>query len=128
MQIIAITPEQTLPLRQQVLWPDQPIDFCRVPEDEQGYHFGIIEGDQLLCTASIFIDGRQARLRKFATSANHQGQGIGSRMLNYLLEWLPGEGVTQLWLDARLTACEFYRRFGFEREPCKGSDYRQTNE
>ncbi|MCA2465184.1 GNAT family N-acetyltransferase, partial [Vibrio alginolyticus] len=37
MEIQRINAEQTLPLRQQVLWPSKSIEFCKVDEDETGY-------------------------------------------------------------------------------------------
>lgn len=40
VKIERITAEQTHPVRHQVLWPDQPITFCRVPEDDEGKHYG----------------------------------------------------------------------------------------
>lgn len=40
MEIQRINAEQTLPLRQQVLWPSKSIEFCKVDEDETGYHYG----------------------------------------------------------------------------------------
>ena len=114
LNIQNITPEQTLLLRQQVLWPAAPIEDCRLPEDDQGWHLGAFYQQELVCVASVFIDQQQARLRKFATLPAYQGQGIGQKVLTHLLAELNQQAVTQFWCDARETAMGFYQRFGMQ--------------
>lgn len=55
MEIQRINAEQTLQLRQQVLWPTQSIDFCKVAEDESGYHYGGYVDGYLVGVASVFL-------------------------------------------------------------------------
>ncbi|MCW8330984.1 GNAT family N-acetyltransferase [Photobacterium sp. SDRW27] len=111
MKIERIAAEQTLPVRHRVLWPEQPIDFCRVPEDDIGCHYGVFTDNQLVCVASVFIDGTTARLRKFATLPEYQGQGIGTRMIEQILADLKSNGINTFWCDARESATGFYRQF-----------------
>lgn len=115
MQIRLISPEATLPIRHSVLWPSKPIEFCQVKEDGSGNHFGVFENDVLLCVASIFITGAEARLRKFATLHEHQGKGFGTRMIEYIIEYLKQKGVTYFWCDARESAQDFYARFDMQK-------------
>ncbi len=84
--------------------------------DEDALHFGVLEGDQLHCVASLYINGQSARLRKFATIQQAQGKGLGSFMLNFLIEHLRKSEVKRFWFDARESALDFYRRFGFSVE------------
>lgn len=114
MIIRAITADQTLPLRQAVLWPDHPLSASRVDGDGSALHFGGFAGDQQICTASLFPDGDQIRLRKFATLPDHQGQGHGTAMLRHLLAEARAQGAQVFWFDARESALPFYERFGFE--------------
>lgn len=111
-----ITLNDALPIRHKVLWPDKPVDFCRVEGDDDAVHYGAFVNNRLVCTASLYPDNpepNQARLRKFATLPEYQGQGIGSRMIAHLIEKLKSMGMTYLWFDARVTAIDFYKRFGF---------------
>ncbi len=116
MKIEEISLTEVLPLRQEVLWPSQPLEFSRVPDDERGLHFGIRIQGELVCVASVFIQESTARLRKFATKVAYQGQGVGSAMLRFLIEHLGQQGVEEFWFDARVTAVSFYQKFGFAIE------------
>ena len=111
----------TLAIRHRVLWPSLSLEDCRLDGDDQALHFGLIlqESDgseRLVCVATVFMNGTQARLRKFATLADYQGQGLGSRMLTYILDYLSMHKVTGFWCDARTSAVEFYQRFGLQVE------------
>lgn len=99
-----------------MLWPAKPIDFCRVAGDAEALHFGALHSGQLVAVASIFIDGQQARLRKFAALPAYQGRGIGSTLLRHILDTLHTHSITYFWCDARATATTFYERFGMQVE------------
>ncbi|CCH52843.1 hypothetical protein BN8_01877 [Fibrisoma limi BUZ 3] len=62
------------------------------------------------------MTGPEARFRKFATQPTLQCQGIGTRLLNYVIAEAKRLGATTLWCDARLDAADFYRRFGMKPE------------
>lgn len=104
--------EMTLPLRQQVLWPDKTLEECGVEDDDLGEHYGVYQQDILVCVASIFIQQDVARLRKFATLAAYQRQGIGQFVLSRIIEDLQAAGVKVFWCDARESAGTLYQRFG----------------
>jgi len=116
MKICKITSEQTIPIRHAVLWPDKPTDFCILPDDAQGLHYGVFFQARLVTVASIYINGKHARLRKFATLENFQGNGCGTTLIQYIIEELSAMEIESLWCDARLTAVAFYNRLGFEME------------
>ncbi|KAF7789970.1 hypothetical protein EIP86_000918 [Pleurotus ostreatoroseus] len=41
-----ISPQDTVPLRHAVLWPNKPVEYVLLPEDDTGYHFGaFLDGD-----------------------------------------------------------------------------------
>ena len=109
--------EETYPLRHAVLWPNKPLDYVKVDNDAEGYHYGAFQGDELVAVISLFVtDGvavrRTARFRKFATRPDCQRMGIGTRLLNHVMAEARRLGATLLWCDARLDAADFYRRFG----------------
>ncbi|NIF22364.1 GNAT family N-acetyltransferase [Candidatus Pantoea multigeneris] len=110
-QIVLLSVDECLPLRQQVLWPDRDISFSRVEGDEQAQHFGIREREQLICCLSVFAcSDNRFQIRKFATAIGYQGRGLGTHLLRAVLNTLKD---TQVVLDARLSASAFYQRFGF---------------
>ncbi|GAB3484920.1 GNAT family N-acetyltransferase [Marinomonas epiphytica] len=117
LEITKISAEQTLAIRQAVLWPELSRDTCRLKEDDEGHHYGVYHLEELVCVASIFIQDGQARLRKFATKASYQGRGVGGFMLRSILAELQGDPtVTGFWCDARVTAASFYEKFSMQIE------------
>lgn len=116
LEIRPVTAAETYPLRHAVLWPDKPYDYVRVENDGAGHHFGAFLNEQLVAVISLFIDGEAARFRKFATHPSHQRQGIGTRLLQYVLAVARQHGARHLWCDARQDATALYRRFGMQAE------------
>jgi len=112
LAIRKIDAETTLPLRQQVLWPNKTLEECRVEDDDLGEHYGVDKQGLLVCVASVFIQQDTARLRKFATLEAFQRQGIGQFVLSRIIEDLKASGVRTFWCDARESACSLYQRFG----------------
>ncbi|WP_160062685.1 GNAT family N-acetyltransferase [Psychromonas sp. L1A2] len=115
MKVVAIKWQDTISVRHQVLWPHKPPEFCRVEGDEQALHFAVMGSQQIVCVASLYIDNNTARLRKFATLSAFQSKGVGSFMINYLIDNLKQQGINYLWFDARESALGFYQRFGFDK-------------
>lgn len=114
VSIRSITPEQTYPLRHSVLWPDKAFDYVKVENDEEGHHFGAFRDEELVAVISLFVNGHESRFRKFAARPDCQQQGVGTRLLNHVMNEAKRLGATTLWCDARLDAADFYRRFGME--------------
>jgi GNAT superfamily N-acetyltransferase len=120
-----ILPQQTYALRHAVLWPDKPYDYVKVENDPEGHHFGVFlpDPDQAaptddvpIAVISLFVAGTVARFRKFATHPDWQRQGIGTVLLQHTFAEARQLGATQIWCDARLTAADFYQRFGMAAE------------
>ena len=114
MTIATITADETLPLRQSVLWPDKSLDEVRLPADAQGHHVGAFIEGQLVAVISLFVDGERAQFRKFATHPNYQNQGIGSLLLRRVIDMAKQLNASHLCCDARLSAAPFYARRGMQ--------------
>ncbi|WP_211675856.1 GNAT family N-acetyltransferase [Moritella sp. 5] len=114
VNILTIQWQEALPIRHRVLWPNKQPSFCKVDGDESAIHYGAYIDGELICVASIYIEGRTARLRKFATLPPFQGKGVGSLVIAHVVKELKVAGVDCFWCDARKTAVGFYRRFGLE--------------
>lgn len=102
-------------IRHQVLWPDKPREFVKVPEDELGTHFGLYFNGTLVSVISLFAGDRGIRFRKFATLPAYQGKGLGSKLLQHALTYAQAHGYERMWCDARTDALGFYERFGFQK-------------
>ncbi|MEM1217062.1 MAG: hypothetical protein AAGJ82_15315 [Bacteroidota bacterium] len=55
-QIATITAEQTWPIRHAVMWPNEPLDYVRLPEDASGFHLGLLVEGRLVAVVSAFIE------------------------------------------------------------------------
>ncbi|KAI0629967.1 GCN5-related N-acetyltransferase [Trametes polyzona] len=133
-----ISAEETVPLRHAVLWPDHPVSHVLLPEDATGHHYGaFLETDPATPVAVISVfhdplpfpitpaessgstDGpplRAARFRKFACAPEHQGKGIGTKLLAHVFAVAAREmQCTVVWCDARLSAAGWYERRGMRR-------------
>ena len=121
--IRTIQAADTYALRQQVLWPDKPLDYVKVENDAAGQHFGAFQGENLVAVISLFVTAAEARFRKFATHPSYQRQGIGSVLLRHVMEEARRQGATRIWCDARQDSAAFYARFGLQPQGppfCKG--------
>ncbi|RYU84267.1 GNAT family N-acetyltransferase [Hymenobacter persicinus] len=116
LTIRAIEAADTYPLRHAVLWPDQPLAYVRVPDDEAGVHLGAFHDAELVAVISLFVTGPEARFRKFATRPDWQRRGVGSRLLAATFAAARQLGAQRIWCDARQDAAAFYTRFGLRPE------------
>lgn len=97
------------------MWPDKPIDYVQLAEDERGLHFGIYEGNQLVSVISLFVDGDEGQFRKFATRTDLQGKGYGTALLRYLINEARICAIRRLWCNARTSKSTFYEKAGFSK-------------
>lgn len=106
--------DETYSLRHQVMWPDQPLDYVKLSEDKNGIHFGLFKNEKLISVVSLFIKGKSAQFRKFATTHMEQGKGYGSLLLSHLIEYTTQKSITEIWCNARADKTDFYKKFGME--------------
>lgn len=115
IQIEQIRDDLTWRIRHEAMYPDLPLEAVKLEDDGEGMHFGLYADDQLSTVISIFNEGTIYRFRKFATIVEAQGKGYGSTLLRHIIEYVSSMGATMLWCNARVSAAEFYERFGFVR-------------
>lgn len=108
------------PLRSSVLRPGLPLASCFFDGDDlvDTRHFALYDGDVIVAIASTlnrsFDEGNDAwQLRGMATAPGRQGQGMGSILLQGVLD-VSARHVGELWCNAREEAVPFYRRHAFE--------------
>lgn len=105
--------DEILPIRHTVLWPDKPYAFVKVAGDEEGMHFGLYLSDKLVTIISLFREGESLRFRKFATLPEFQNQGLGKKMILFVMEYAKEAGFKRIWCDARADALNFLRKGRF---------------
>ena len=124
-----------MPLRHSVLWPDCPVSYVLLPEDDSGKHYGaFLDGVcDPVAVISVFEEAFSQpmpdggvgcvpalRFRKFACDPEYQGQGIGTRLLRHVFDDAlsnPKIPMRVFWCDARVSAATWYERkeIGMER-------------
>lgn len=112
IEIKEIDFQETYTLRQSVMWPDQVLDFVKLPEDKNGIHFGLFKNEMLISIVSLFIKGKSAQFRKFATTHMEQEKGYGSQLLSHLIDYTTQKNITEIWCNARADKTGFYKKFG----------------
>lgn len=114
IKIKEISAAETWSLRHKVMWPNKPLEFVILPEDEDGFHYGLFEKERLVSVISLFKIGSEGQFRKFATDKDFQGKGYGSKLLSHLINEAKLRSIDCLFCSARTTAISFYEKFGMK--------------
>ena len=112
LEIKEIPYQDTWDLRHRLMWPNEPFSFVQLPEDPGGIHYGLFVENILTAIVSVFIKGKEAQFRKFATLSSEQGKGYGTSLINYMMVQLAAKGVERVWCNARVNKTDYYQRFG----------------
>lgn len=110
-----ITKEQAWEMRHQVMWPQEEFDYIKLPDDDEGIHYGLFDGKEVISVVSLFVQGQDAQFRKLATLADRQGEGCGSKLLTHVLNEAKRKGVKHICCNARSNKVSFYEKFGLEQ-------------
>jgi GNAT superfamily N-acetyltransferase len=124
MEVVQITAEQTLPLRNDVLRPGMPLSSCFFDGDEAARtrHFGTLDEQGAVAgVVSIYCKPHPElptsyayQLRGMATADRYRGQGIGVRLLEEVHRYLAAIECAGLWANARTEALGFYKKQGYQ--------------
>ncbi|PAM96650.1 GNAT family N-acetyltransferase [Flavobacterium sp. IR1] len=114
MIIKEINASETWQIRHSVMWPDQPLEFVQLEEDESGLHYGAFVNESLVSIVSCFIQDDEMQFRKLATVEKYQDQGIASKLLVYIFEQAREKNIKRIWCNARTAKKKFYEKFGME--------------
>jgi predicted GNAT family N-acyltransferase len=70
-----------------------------------------LENGEPVGTARMLPDGHVGRI---AVHAAWRGRGVGTRLVEYLIEVAREQGLTEIYLHSQAQAAEFYACLGFE--------------
>ncbi len=113
-EIKQITTSETLAIRHKVMWPNKPLAYVKLPNDENARHFGLFVNNEITSIISLFVVNNEAQFRKFATLIEFQGFGYGTMLLKRIIELMKEEGIQKLWCNARVEKSKFYKKFNLE--------------
>ena len=114
MEIKPIKASQTWQIRHEVMWPEQPLEFVKLEEDNLGLHFGVFDQEKLISIVSCFVVDEEMQFRKLATLQEFQGKGSASRLLHYILKLAKEKNLKKVWCNARTNKKSFYEKFGMK--------------
>lgn len=113
LNIEQITPELAWNIRHEVLYPNLNIDAVKLDDDFIGIHFGVFVANKLAGVVSVFEDEDKLLFRKLSVRNEFQNQKIGSALMNYILNHARSTEKKFIWCNARTSALNFYKKFGF---------------
>ena len=114
MHIKPVSLNEVWAMRQAVMYPNEPLSFVQLPDDDHGEHLGLYLDDELVSVISLFEKQGNVQFRKFATRADRQGKGYGTALLQYVMNRAVASGKQSIWCNARTTATALYRKFGMQ--------------
>ena len=95
------------------------VDEQSVPEelewdghDDDCTHFLVSIDGQFIATARLKPDGQIGRM---AVLKEHRRAGVGSALLDFIIEHAEHIGFKKIFLHSQVSAIEFYLRKGFEK-------------
>lgn len=119
--------ERILEIRRDVMYPEKDLEFVKLEDDDQGLHLGFHENEQPVCIVSLFLKGRELQFRKLATLVERQGQGYGTKVVKWILDYARDMKFDRVYANARVDVLDFYKKLGFveteERFTKNGHDY-----
>ncbi len=113
IDIREISPQDTWQLRHEVMWPEKPISYVQLEEDEQGLHFGVFDGTRIVSGDLFIYRWRRCAVQKICDACRYAGKGYGTALLQYLVNEARTYAIRRLWCNARTSKSFFYERAGF---------------
>ena len=119
-----IKTEETIPLRHSILRPNQSLEDCEYPGDDDPHtlHVGLFQRNTLVGIASVYREDNPSlgprkgwRLRGMAVLEKHRNAGIGKKLLDACIEHAKGADGAYLWCNARPSASGLYDKNQFHR-------------
>ena len=121
--MVELAVEDTHGVRRRVLRDHRPDAGVDLPEDRLPgtVHLGVVDDGAVVAVATVLPeptefrpDASAARLRGMAVERHLQGQGVGTLLLDAVVDWARRQGHQVLWANGRDSALGFYERHGWQ--------------
>ncbi|MGV8848059.1 MAG: GNAT family acetyltransferase [Propionibacteriaceae bacterium] len=102
-------------------WNDPYSDFRRAVESESSAILGTYDGDHLIGTAMVGVDGHRGWVYYVASSPVRRGQGIGHALMTAAEHWVSSRGMPKIQLMVRRSntaVVDFHNALGYEEQDC----------
>jgi predicted GNAT family N-acyltransferase len=84
--------------------------------DADALHF-IAESDGVaIGCARVVLSKNDAHIGRLAVSKSYRGNGIGSGICRFILDYCLSNGYKNIWLNSQLHAVRFYEGLGFRKQ------------
>jgi len=83
-------------------------------ENPDSTHMVVLDAGRVVGYGRLVMSGSEAQIRHVCVSPSSQGHGVGTRILDALVELAREKGARMVFLNARFTALGVYRRLGFK--------------
>lgn len=122
LQINSISAPETYPVRNPVLRPGKPIEFCVFEGDDLSttFHLGGFYKNRLVAVVTFMEQNRldhglknAGQVRGMAVLKEYQGKGFGKLLLNFGEKLLLDRQIKAVWMNAREIAVPFYKNCGY---------------
>lgn len=109
--------EEALAIRFQVFVEEQGVDPALEVDDYDGVAWHVLaraDGEPVGTARLVMLDQQRAKIGRVAVLPEHRGHGIGTQLVQLLMEYARREGRKEALLDAQLSAMSLYEKLGFE--------------
>lgn len=83
--------------------------------DAAATHLAALDGEALVGTCRLLLDGDRARVQRVAVTAGRRGEGIGAALMAAAERELRARALERVELHAQTGSEPFYERLGYER-------------
>jgi ribosomal protein S18 acetylase RimI-like enzyme len=90
-------------------------------EGESSAILGAYDGDRLIGTAMVGVDGHRGWVYYVASSPDRRGQGVGHALMTAAEHWVSSRGMPKIQLMVRRSntaIVDFYSALGYEEQDC----------
>ncbi len=102
-------------------WNDPYSDFRRAVSGQSSVVLGLYDGESLIGTAMVGVDGHRGWVYYLASAPERRGQGIGRALMDAAEAWVERRGMPKIQLMVRRSntaVVDFYDALGYEEQDC----------
>ncbi|MDX2231254.1 MAG: GNAT family N-acetyltransferase [Leptolyngbyaceae cyanobacterium bins.349] len=85
-------------------------------DDESSHLLALINQEAVATVRLRPLNLATIKLERFAVLQQFRGQGVGYHLMQYSLDWVRQNQITQVQMNAQLAVQGFYEKFGFVAE------------
>lgn len=112
--------DESIALRHSVLRKPLGLEFdeADLAKEYDSFHLALFDenSNMVACLILKTLTENSVKMRQVAVDATQQSKGIGSHLVTFAEQFAIGKGYTKMELNARDTACNFYKNLNYQIE------------